>query len=467
MLKKIILLGIFALLNIYNVFSQPIPLQLLGYWQDENLVPSDAHFNTYNEVWGYAIPGNEYAIIGSTAGTHIIDVTDPESIFEAFFIEGAVMGSSIIHRDYHDFKGYLYAVADEGSQSTLQIIDLNQLPDTVITVYDSNELFNRSHNIFIDSSSGRLYTLYERSSSGFNPFGIYDISDPVSPQRLAYHSQIDGIQLGGVHDAFVKNDTAYLNCGYNGFFLADLQDVENPILLDAMFDYPDAGYNHSGWLSTENNHYYMADENHGYDMKVVDVSDKQSLEVIGTFDADSEDIFSIPHNPIVACNYLYIAYYYDGLQVYDISDPANPSRIFFYNTSSEPNKQQYRGAWGVYPFLPSGNILVSDMQEGLFVFEAIDENCNQTMTDVQEEIDNTQISVIPNPNQGQFEINNLPCNEKSRINVLNQQGVVLEQINAIDCNDKKLNLDHYAPGLYIINVQSENFSQSIKMIVQR
>jgi hypothetical protein len=36
------------------------------------------------------------------------------------------------------------------------------------------------------------------------------------------------------------------------------------------------------------------------------------------------------------------------------------------------------GAWGVYPLLPSGNILLSDMQSGLYVFEGPGDNCYAT-----------------------------------------------------------------------------------------
>ena len=63
-----------------------------------------------------------------------------------------ILGGGVIHRDYHDFSGYLYIVCDEGSSSTLQIIDITNLPNSVNTVYDSDILFTRAHNIFIDTA---------------------------------------------------------------------------------------------------------------------------------------------------------------------------------------------------------------------------------------------------------------------------------------------------------------------------
>ena len=45
----------------------------------------------------------------------------------------------------------IYIVCDEGNSSTLQIIDISNLPNSVTTVYDSDSLFQKSHNIFIDT----------------------------------------------------------------------------------------------------------------------------------------------------------------------------------------------------------------------------------------------------------------------------------------------------------------------------
>ena len=153
-----ILLGLALTLSL----SAQVELQeanLLGQWNDPNLVGSSAYNNTYNEVWGLAIGGREYAVIGSTAGTHFLDVTFPNDIRQMDFVAGGTSGPSIIHRDYHHYGCYLYAVADEGNNSTLQIIDISTLPDSVSVVYDSAETLQRSHNIFIDSLQAKLYCL--------------------------------------------------------------------------------------------------------------------------------------------------------------------------------------------------------------------------------------------------------------------------------------------------------------------
>ncbi|MEL6942402.1 MAG: hypothetical protein AAFO82_07020, partial [Bacteroidota bacterium] len=273
-------------------------LELLSHWKDSTLTGSFFFNNTYNEVWGIERNGHEYAVIGSTAGTHFIDVTDPNNPVESFFIEGNESSGRIIHRDYHDSGDYLYAAADEGN-STLQIIDLSGLPNEVEVIYDSANLFSRTHNFFIDESQQRMYTFATNGGGmSFSPLRIYDISKSPTIELMAAYSVFGGVRVSHVHDGYVQDNIAYLNCGNDGFFIIDFTDVIDPVVIDyiSSSSYPESGYNHSGWLGSDCQHYYMADENWGKAMKVVDVSTQGEAEVISLFDADSDSPFSIPHN---------------------------------------------------------------------------------------------------------------------------------------------------------------------------
>ena len=158
---------------------------LLYHWQDSELVGSALYENVYNECWGFEINSHEIAVIGTTAGTHFFDITNPETATEVAFVEGAYTGSGVVHRDYHDFEGYLYAVCGEGNTSTLQIIDISNLPDSVSTVYDSNELLTNSHNIYIDTTSAKMY------SCGYPNSGlqVYSLNSPQNP-ILIYSSTV-------------------------------------------------------------------------------------------------------------------------------------------------------------------------------------------------------------------------------------------------------------------------------------
>jgi hypothetical protein len=59
--------------------------------------------------------------------------------------------------------------------------------------------------------------------------------------------------------------------------------------------------------------------------------------------------------------------YTRGLTVLDITDPANPIEAGYFDTFPTHNNSTFNGAWGVYPFLPSGTLLISDSDSGLYV----------------------------------------------------------------------------------------------------
>lgn len=469
-------LFIFCLLSFYfSAKSQVSEAELLGRWFDENIPGSIGYNNAYNEVWGLAINGQEYAIIGSTLGTHFINVTDPLNPVEDFFIVGAVSDKIVVHRDYHDYKGFLYAVSDEDfgtNQSTLQIMDISNLPESVDVVYDSNDLIRKAHNIFIDTASARLYALAAAGGDWpYSPARVYDISNPTSPQLIKRYSEFENTGVGHVHDAYVNRDTAYLNCGGDGLLLVDFTDPYNEKLIANLtaLDYPDAGYNHSGWATEDGNYYYMADETWGKAIKVLNVKNKSAIETIGTFDAGSPSASSIPHNLIAHCNYLFVSYYYDGLQIYDISEPENPQRVLYYPTSSLPHKETYEGAWGVYPFLPSGNVLVSDMQEGLFVIKGPEDLCqiSSAVESIQLKLD---VKAFPNPTDGKlyFETSGKFTGEEFNYRVYNAIGILLDEGKIEMYNQSNLDLSTFkqANSLLFVQIAQNNTSNMFKIVIE-
>ena len=338
-------------------------VNLLYNWADTNLELNGLG-GSYSEVYGYASQNREYAILGSTYGTHIIDVTDPLNSVEVTRVQGAFSSSGVTHRDFHTMGKYLYAVCDQG-ESTLQIIDLSNLPESVDVVYDSDELFSRSHNIFIDTLVKKMYSC---STEGFDDSGaywtsslcVYDLSNPVAPSLLYNMDEY----IPNTHDLWVTNDTAFINCPGTGTLVWEF--AGSPSQISTFTSYPDFGTNHSGWKYGDT--YIFAEENSGYDLKIVDASDVSNLELLSTFNSEVNE-YSIAHNLMIKDDLVYISYYHDGLQVFDVSEPENPVKVAFYDTYMTENTGGYAGAWGVYSFLPSGNILISDVQSGLFVLE--------------------------------------------------------------------------------------------------
>jgi|TARA_Y100000385_G_scaffold29832_1_gene28067 choice-of-anchor B domain-containing protein len=433
----------------YILFTTTIQAQdseninLLYQWSVDTLIGSEAFENVYNEVWGVVVDDREYAIIGSTAGTHFFDVTNPSTASEIAFVAGRVVGDEIIHRDYHDYQNYLYAVSDEGL-SSLQIIDISTLPDSVSVVYDSSDLFYRSHNIFIDTAKARLYT-----TNG----DIYTLENPIDPKFLYNTSLLSS------HDVYVENDTAYINTGTLGFVIVDFSQttLENQSheVIGTLPTYPDQGYNHSGWITPDGNYYAMADETWGMRMKMLDISDFSNIEVVALF-GSGVDENSIPHNQIINGNYLYTAYYHDGFYVHDISDPFTPILIGYYDTFEPDHHESYMGAWGVYPFLPSGNILISDMQTGLYLFEVNYDN--PLGTDV---LVNNKNAIYPNPCS---DVLNLNLTNKSQVNLYDIQGNKV--FNASDVYNIQLNTNFLSNGIYILKLTDETGVSTHKISVQ-
>ena len=340
-------------------------MTLLGTWDDESLPTG---FVRYNDVWGYAAPdGREYALLGSLEFVHVLDVTDPAAIAEVARLNDVTTSPSI-WRDMKTYRGYAYAVADQRREG-LQVIDLSRLPDTATVVFRDNSQFITAHNIWIDSLTqpARLYAYgVNADNPGRDGVVVYGLADPAKPEHLA------NVPLPGeyVHDAYVRGDTLWANHGNAGLFVYDLADLGNPVELGRLTAYREQGYNHSGYLSDNGRTYVFCDETFDRGVKVVDVSDPNDLEITSIFRStliEGQDE-SIAHNPFVLGDSLVVLSYYDeGIQVWDIRDPAAPVRRGYYDTTPDQTDYTASGVWGAYPYLPSGIILGSDTRTGLYV----------------------------------------------------------------------------------------------------
>ncbi len=335
-------------------------MTLLSNW-DENTVEREGMF--YNDIWGYVdSQNNEYAIVGSPTKIQFIDVTNPTnpSLVDLF-----LGGASTIWRDFKTYKQYAYAVADEGSEGLI-IFDLSDIHNGNITkVYQQNNIFNKAHNIYVDPPNGRLYVA--GSDTRYNGLIIYDLkANPANPPVIA------NIDLPGeyVHDIFVLNNIAYSSHGYNGLYVYDFANASNPINLASIVT---GGYNHSSWINEDRGQLIYAEEvPEGRPLGLLNLTgvNDNDLEITSTFRFPliSNDNNVTYHNPYIVDNYAFISSYNDGVVVLDISDPNNPQRVAYYDTyPSNTSYGGYNGCWGVYPFLPSGNIIASDTENGLFV----------------------------------------------------------------------------------------------------
>ena len=340
-------------------------MALWAQW-DDNLLPVSSGL-TYNDIWGYVDGnGNEYAILGSLQKVHFINVSNPASPIE---VSTVTPGSSSIWRDFKTYGTYAYGVADQGSEGLL-VMNLSNLPGSVSLTNQLTSQFTRAHNIFIDVPNGRLYV----AGSNTRNLGlwVYDVAtNPASPSLIGSPILYDfgGPSNSYVHDLYVEDNIAYCSHGYSGLYYYNFSSPATPYALGGI---PTGAYNHSSWLIPGGQYLVYAQEvPKGMPMVIIDLMDgmstvasfKEPLLAPGHMD-------NTPHNPFVKGNLIYTSYYEDGVQVFNISNINNPVRVAYYDT--EPDNATYSGTdnnWGIYPYLPSGNIIASDTEHGLFILQ--------------------------------------------------------------------------------------------------
>lgn len=435
-------------------------MSMYSRWYDANLIAEPNLNIKYNSVWGYIHPVNnkEFAILGGTDGTYIIEVSDPVYPILRDYVPGR--RNKCIWREYKTYQNYLYAVSDDSQPNSLQIIDLSYLPDSVHVVHNSDSIFSRSHTIFIDSN--KLYGGSVTLANGtFYSMAVYDLSNPENPQFLRALNQ-DYPSIGHVHDMFVRNDTIYASCGYDGFHIYTFNG-SNFTEIGSLTSYPDMGYNHSSWLTDDGKTMVFTDEVPAdLAVKVIDVSDITDIQVKATFKSNAG---ATAHNPYIKGNlHVIIAYYQDGVQIYNIEDPSNPVRTGYFdtypqNTSGYLNPV-YAGNWGAYPYLPSGIILASDMQNGLFIL-----NGNAALVGEKEIIENAvNISIYPNPASNFIVVSTIGIDEY-QLQIMDINGkIIVETLNTIP--HQSIDISNLSKGIYFVKMQSKEKNLVQKLIKQ-
>jgi choice-of-anchor B domain-containing protein len=344
-----------------NVVSgQSLNMVLLGHW-DDNLIPAISGAQ-YNDVIGYAQGGSEYAIIGATTGNYVIDVSVPSVPVVRAILTGSC--TSTRWRDHGIYQNYLYTITDVCATGGLQVWDLSPLPAAPVLVYDSQAWFTNAHTLTINPVSGRIYV----AGTNIQPNGalVLDIlGHPATPNQVA------SFFFGGyTHDLYQFNDTVIAFIGNNGINSYNLVNLSAAAALDHFAGYPEAGYAHSGVGINNNKTLVWCDETAGKSVKVGSMADIRTI----TFQALFKSALLAPtytnstaHNPVSKGNLLYTSYYEDGVQVWDMSTPTAPVRVGYYDTQGNTIYNGQVGAWGIDVTLPSGKILVSDTQNGLFI----------------------------------------------------------------------------------------------------
>lgn len=340
-----------------------ITLHVSAYAQDALNMTLAGHL-TYtsqlNDVRGAFHNGREYALVGKVNGFSIVDVSDPTNPVEVF----NEPGPSSTWRDPFYYNGYAYCVNE--TDLGLLIVNMNPLPapgpaPTVVSLpvsYYTGSVYpwTTAHNMSIDEQ-GHAY-IYG-ANYGVGGTIILDISqNSTAPVELGVWDQYY------VHDGFVRGDTLWAACINAG--LAVVVDISNPANPQVMTTWSTpSNFTHNIWPSDDNNYVFTTDEVISGYVGAYDVSDFSNVVEIDRVNHPlSEGV--IPHNVHYHNGYLITSHYRDGVTVHDASDPNNIILTGYYDSSPYAG-QGYNGSWGTWPYLPSGNILNADIEQGLFI----------------------------------------------------------------------------------------------------
>ena len=358
-----------------------------------------------NDCWGWtdSTTGREYAIMGVNNGTSFIDITDSTSPQYLGKLPTSTVDSS--WRDMKVYNDHVYIVSEAGDHG-LQVFNLANLrgldSEQVFSADYTDKSFGKAHNIAINEDSGYAYIAGARTK------GIYafNLSNPLAPKL-----ELEGSQFGYSHDAQIVNykgpdqdhfgKEIYIGSNENKVDIVDVTDKSEPKLISTfLYDHQ---YTHQAWLTDDHKYALLGDEldevDSNYELKadaktrtvIIDLSDLEKPSLHHDYEAETK---AIDHNGYVKGTEFFLASYTAGLRVLDILniDQKSISEIGFFNTfidhndsglpnsttvkSQDPdgdhsgkkgNSSAFNGAWSVYPFFKSENIIISDINSGLYI----------------------------------------------------------------------------------------------------
>ena len=364
-------------------------IDLMGYLSSDEVGGGDM-----NDIWGWIDPsdGTEYAILGRSTGTSFIDISDPANPIMVANLPTNMVTSFWRDIKVHDNHAF---IVSEASGHGMQVVDLTQLgsienPPQDIEADALYTGWGNAHNIVINESTGRAYGVGTATFAG--GLHILDISDPLNPTLIG-----DYAGDGYTHDAqvvsYIGPDGNYQGkeiafcCNENTVTIVDVTDPTDATMISSV-GYAGSSYTHQGWL-TEDHRYFMSndeldEQDYGVNTTtfIWDVSDLSDPQLIGTFVSETS---AIDHNMYVLDTLVYQSNYRAGLRVLDLTNIENGEldEVAYFDVYPSSDAAQFNGSWSNYPYLPSGVIPVSHIEEGVFFLKLSDTFIDYGCTDAQ------------------------------------------------------------------------------------
>ncbi len=368
-------------------------------------IPDHTSSGSAADVWGFMDlnSNREYVIVGYNTGTGVFDVTDAENPREVGFVgdQSDTWRDAKVYQFWNatDNRWNAYAyISAEDSTDGLLVIDLTQLPHRVARVGNAGS-FPAAHNVYLTNSdfgtglslTGDTPTLILAGSTiGDGRFRSYTLADPAQPTFITAPATPADQPVGDplyMHDAAsmivtdARKDTQCVNAGNSDYCdvlfdfnesTFDIWDVTIPASPVRLSRTPvsNARYVHSGWSSEDKQYLFVHDELDERDLRVATTLKIFSISNLTAPTASTPwtgPTNAIDHNGFARGNRYYMSNYTRGLTILDITDPSNPIAAGRFDTYPSSDAVGFNGAWGAYPFLPSGNIAISDANSGLYI----------------------------------------------------------------------------------------------------
>ncbi len=431
-----------------------------------------------SDIWGWTdtTTGKEYAIAAMTNSTAFVDVTDP--INPVFLGRLDTNAGNSYWRDVKVYKDHAFIVADNVGAHGMQVFDLTKLRGvtsvqnfTADAIYNTDQL-GSCHNIFINEDNGVAYLIGCKDFRGTRIFGggpiFVDVTNPKTPTKLnhyaneGYSHDVQVVTYNGP-DTEHKGKEIYIGSNENEVVILDVTDKNNIIKL-ADINYSQIGYTHQGWFTEDQRYFILGDETDEQDFGmntrtlVFDFLDLDDPKLSSTYSGPSA---AIDHNGYVKGNLFYMANYKAGLRVLDISNISaatnSMTEVGFFDTYPQDNGTAFNGAWSVYPYFASGNLIVNDIDRGLFVIRK-----SGTLGLENNTLKNA-FSMYPNPTSGKTTIKAADAQTIKNIQVFSLLGQKIVEENNINSNQFVLNTSGIKKGVYFIKINNQN---STKLIIK-
>jgi choice-of-anchor B domain-containing protein len=359
-------------------------VDLLSFIPLANLSPSGTV--RASSLWGWTDPvtSREYALIGMRDRTTFVDITDGGNSFVIGWLPSHTGTSS--WRELKSYNNHAFIVSDSNGNHGIQIFDLTQLrnyqtpPVTPIAFTETAHYGGAGsiHNIWINEESGYAYAVGTASGTTTCSGGLHmvNVQNPTNPTFAGcfasdgYTHDVDCMIYDGP-DADYQGREICVGSNTDTVTIVDVTNKAAPVQISRT-GYTGRGYTHQSSFTPDLNYMVVDDEldeqNFGHNARTY-VWDMRNLDAPVLVDYDESTQPNIDHNQYIVGDYLYQANYRAGLRVQSTSDIANGelTEVGFFDIYPQDNNASFNGAWNVYPFFDSGSVLISGIEQGLFV----------------------------------------------------------------------------------------------------